>query len=358
MMDAFFLKLSGEEPESAELRLALKRLLNRIAKRKDGARLFCNRKAAQCLNGLKLPDALLLETLPEADFPAEVAFFAPPAFLYAVRRDNGELCSEQLQLNPDWALSDFHIHTDMAYCNVDMNDADALAMGRLAGLKSMAFSEHSGQLYLSPDDYWHDRYNPEGLSGCVLAPRIQEYLKKLKKLPDDGFFRKSFELDLDRHGKAVVDCGDFQISEIRMAAIHQVMTPTDSLAAQKDFLFRAEQALGRGLDILAHPFRVFEWDHLPRPVELYAPLARMLRSGNCAAELNFHSNTPDPAFYRICLEEGVKIATGSDAHTLVEIGELAFHLKFLKELGVSDLTSNAIFRESDLKNRDRSRNLC
>ena len=52
-----------------------------------------------------------------------------------------------------------------------------------------------------------------------------------------------------------------------------------------------------------------------------------------AAELNFHSNEPPPDFVRMCLEAGVRLALGSDAHNLYEVGEFAPHLALLRECG-------------------------
>ena len=50
-----------------------------------------------------------------------------------------------------------------------------------------------------------------------------------------------------------------------------------------------------------------------------------------AAEINFHHNQPDVAFFAACVERGVKITFGSDAHDLYEAGLLGAHLALLRQ---------------------------
>ena len=69
---------------------------------------------------------------------------------------------------------------------------------------------------------------------------------------------------------------------------------------------------------------------------MYATVAEMLAGRAIAAEVNYHTNSPDPRFVEACLARGVKIALGTDAHALWEVGELAPHLAVLREAGVRD----------------------
>jgi histidinol phosphatase-like PHP family hydrolase len=96
-----------------------------------------------------------------------------------------------------------------------------------------------------------------------------------------------------------------------------------------------EHLLAGRIDVLGHPFRVFQRAGRPAPQELFRPVAELLAAHKVAAEINFHTNQPEPEFFALCLERGVKLAVGSDAHALVEVGELCPHLDFLRTLGVS-----------------------
>ncbi|HQC52161.1 MAG TPA: hypothetical protein PLE92_03450, partial [Lentisphaeria bacterium] len=49
--------------------------------------------------------------------------------------------------------------------------------------------------------------------------------------------------------------------------------------------------------------------------------------------INFHTNEPPVEFFRECLDAGVKVTLGSDAHNLYEVGDFALHLDFLKRCG-------------------------
>jgi histidinol phosphatase-like PHP family hydrolase len=92
-----------------------------------------------------------------------------------------------------------------------------------------------------------------------------------------------------------------------------------------------------GIDVLAHPFRLFARGKMRVPTELYAPVAELLAEGGVAAEVNFHTHRPDPAFFEQCLERGVKLAMGSDAHAMWEVGHLHPHLDLLASRGAVSL---------------------
>jgi histidinol phosphatase-like PHP family hydrolase len=87
--------------------------------------------------------------------------------------------------------------------------------------------------------------------------------------------------------------------------------------------------------VLAHPFRFFTRKGLRKPEHLYPVIAERLAARGVAAEINFHSNDPEPAFFRECLKRGVRLALGSDAHELAEAGDMAPHLRLLESLGLS-----------------------
>jgi len=89
--------------------------------------------------------------------------------------------------------------------------------------------------------------------------------------------------------------------------------------------------LACGIQVLAHPFRLFHRNRMDRPLELYGPVARLLSERGVAAEINFHTNVPDPEFFALCVRQGVKVAFGSDAHELREVADLHPHLALLRE---------------------------
>ena len=124
------------------------------------------------------------------------------------------------------------------------------------------------------------------------------------------------------------------------------MPPLDCYDAVKnEFLRQTKALLDHQVNILAHPFRIFRRSGLPVPAELFSVVADMLKETSTAAEINFHTNDPEPEFFAICAEKGVKIALGSDSHNLYEIGEFYAHFELMDKLGIS---AEQLFNVRDL----------
>jgi len=63
-----------------------------------------------------------------------------------------------------------------------------------------------------------------------------------------------------------------------------------------------------------------------------APVVAVLKRYGIAVEINYHTNEPPAEFFRMCIENGIKLSLGSDAHNLYEVGEFYAHLKFLQKI--------------------------
>jgi len=130
--------------------------------------------------------------------------------------------------------------------------------------------------------------------------------------------------------------------DLLVGAVH-MLPEAYSENVERGFMMVTEKLLQRGVKVLAHPFRLFRRRGMEVPKHLFKPVAEMLAKYKVAAELNFHTNEPDPEFFRLCLEEGVPIALGSDAHALYEVGEFAPHIEFLRKLAVEGNLKNILF---------------
>ena len=146
-------------------------------------------------------------------------------------------------------------------------------------------------------------------------------------------------MEVDCDGHLTLTDEDEEGWDTLIGAIHWLPSSANTgtpAEAEASFLRVVEQLLGHGIDILAHPFRCFHYlygDGGDNPVNLHRPLARMLAEANVAAEINCSWNMPDPAFFEICLEEGARLAVGSDAHELSKVGDLYPHLRLLQQIG-------------------------
>ena len=107
----------------------------------------------------------------------------------------------------------------------------------------------------------------------------------------------------------------------------------DASKRENEFMYLCNSMIKSGIDILAHPFRIFRRSNLAVPPHLFAPLVALLKENNVAAEINFHTNEPPLEFVKLCLESGVKLTFGSDSHNLYEVGEFYPHLKLLEAAG-------------------------
>lgn len=260
---------------------------------------------------------------------------------------DGSVCveDEQLRLPEKYNISDCHVHTHFAYCNENMDIAQSIRLGELFGLGNMVFSEHSAHLYFNRHDYAAKKFYTDGIDSPAMTDRTEEYFN-LYRTHATNRCRLGMEIDVDFRGRPVISRSTWNQLDVKLGAVHFMSTLTNPernlTAIEQDFLFLTESIAKSGIDILAHPFRIFRRNGLPLPENLFQPVAKILKTHNVAAEINFHTNEPSPEFIRICIEHGVKLSFGSDAHNLYEVGEFYPHLKLLEQtvpgFALSDLT--------------------
>ncbi len=261
---------------------------------------------------------------------------APFRFLMVEIEGDAVRVEEHTLAMPDeYGLVDTHVHTPLAYCgeNLDMRRTRDLAQA--VGLAGMVFTEHSGHLYFDAPGY--GRCAAAGLAAA--PPRQRRTATYFGLLQAHGVPASTWGMEVDAgwDGSALVSPGDNRRLAFRIGAMHSLRslsgTERDAAAAETEFMAVLERFLPHGFHSLAHPFRVFRRAGLPIPASLFARTAKLLKQHRTAAEINYHTNEPPVDFIRICLEEGVKLTFGSDAHNLYEVGEFFPHLALLREAG-------------------------
>lgn len=261
---------------------------------------------------------------------------APFRYTIIERGRNGEIrvSTEQLRL-PVEGLTDTHIHTCLAYCQENMDPVRTFALAKAFGLRKIAFTEHSGQLYVSSPDYWEGKLDRLGFKGCVMKRRSGDYFRLLEKWGETEDFIPGFEIDVAEDGSLLAMPEDIARIRLKVGSVHNLSETRDFEKTKQEFLFRVESLLRNSCHVLAHPFRVFLWKQFDTPRELYPDVVRLLKQYSCAAEINFHArNLPEDEFFDLCHRNGVPITLGSDSHNLYEIGEFYEHLKLLERIGV------------------------
>lgn len=262
---------------------------------------------------------------------------------YALIQVNGRNVTVErhvLRLPEGSAMVDGHVHTHFGYCAVDVHPAPVIERVRMFGLRGVQCVEHAGQVYLTPDEFWHKVHvdDPQAIlrARARCQDRMSAFRAAMAEFRSDRL-RVGLEVEVDRNGDLTLLPEDRQGWDVLLGAVHWLPSSlTDRTAADrvKAFMTVTEQLIGHGIDVLAHPFRYFDQKQAPTPVELYRPLAKALKARNVAAEINFHFNRPDPEFFRICAEEGVRLVAGSDGHLLREVADLHPHARLLQEIGV------------------------
>ena len=241
---------------------------------------------------------------------------------------------EDLALPKELKLVDHHVHTPLAYCNENMDIAKSIMLGKLFGLDGMVISEHSAHLYFNRTDYGQRTCFLEGMDFTGKVDRVNEYFELYKRESTD-FCRLGMEIDIDRKGRGLFEPQIMDEVEFRNGAVHymtSIINKSGIDAIEKEFMFLTESVLACGIDALVHPFRVFNRNGLENPKHLFKPVVELLKKYGAAAEINYHTNNPDPDFFRMCVENGVKISLGSDSHNLYEVGEFYASLRFLQKI--------------------------
>jgi histidinol phosphatase-like PHP family hydrolase len=243
---------------------------------------------------------------------------------------------QSLALPAGLGLTDVHLHTHLAYCNENMDIGLACQLAADFGLAGVRFTEHSGHLYFSRHDYGPVCF-ARGIGAASPADlRLPQYLQALQQ---HGIEPQAWgiEIDADAQGQPLIRPEDAAVLPFRLGAMHGLDVLADKglpdAAVAARFLAVLERFLACRLHVLAHPFRVFRRAGRSMPAGLFEPTVRLLQHYGTAAEINFHTNDPHPAFVRLCLDYGVPLAFGSDAHNLYEVGEFYPHLALLREAG-------------------------
>ena len=272
-------------------------------------------------------------------FVAAPALCKPPFRFLEIEMEgeNIRVREHALRIPEKLGLIDTHVHTPFAYCSDNMDIAKTIELAEEFGLAGVAFCEHSGHLYFDQETYSKGLPFVHGIDCPAGArPRVDAYFAALAEAgcPPDSM---GLETDCDYRGRLLIRPEDSPRFSYLTGAVHSLQAlnrpDPDMQAAANEYLFLLERFLRTGIKVLAHPFRVFRRANTAVPVSLFEPTVRLLREHGIAAEINLHTNVPIAEFVRRCIESGVKLTFGSDAHSLYEIGEFTPHLAVIQAAG-------------------------
>ena len=241
-------------------------------------------------------------------------------------------------------IIDVHCHTEHAYCGTTVDTASCIALSQALGVSTLCITEHAFQLYFEKKSAMGFKWQSDAACvGQVWATpgrfRMEAYRQFAEKLRSP-FVKIGLEVDLYDNGKLLLAPEDANADwDILIGAVHFIQDYVPGQTSQKDaetlFIRDVERLVDHDIDVLAHPFRFFPRNRLEVPRHLFPIVAGLLADSGVAAEVNFHTNSPDPEFIRLCMEKDVKIALASDTHDLSEAGEFWPHVNVLKQAGIT-----------------------
>jgi len=250
--------------------------------------------------------------------------------------DSIDVTRHCLRLPENRLLVDGHIHTPLACCNQNMDPGAVLQLAQALQMGGVAFAEHADHICLPDGLSEEDADLPANRTVPPSSARAEEYFAMLDQA---GVSADSvgFEVEISGAGRLLIRPEERSRAAFIIGSVHAVperkqSRPDYELFCQQ-FMAASQQLLGSGVRVLAHPWRVFRRSHLPVPEHLFAPMVAMLKEAGVGAEVNFHTNEPPAAFFKLCLEAGVKIAFGSDAHNMREPAELWPHVQLIRQIG-------------------------
>ncbi len=265
--------------------------------------------------------------------------------------DRVDIEPHPLAVDPALGLSDYHIHTEFGYCAQDAEFARGVDLARRFGMAEVGFAEHSGQLYFSEEHYWSGFCHRKGIDGMKSREnRMDAYFQRAAAVRGPGV-QVGLELDFDFQGRAVLQPRDRRKADYLLGAIHRLAALDhdrwDPSAVVEEFRWMVDRMVSQDVDILAHPFRIIKRDGIDVDRSIMEHVVEALCRSNTAAEINFHMGGPPVEFVTMCLDRGVKLALGGDAHHLLDVGNFAPHLAILKEAGAPRDLGEVLFRLRD-----------
>ena len=239
---------------------------------------------------------------------------------------------------------DYHVHTTLSYCHEgDLTVDNLIKAARERGLEGFAVTDHSPHIYFDRRSVSEHQYLLDyDVFLEVLESgdrRFEEYLDMLAGYRSANVLTGA-EVDVAINGELIFDPQYRDRLDVLLGGIHWLPCMAgefDSRIFLAQFMDFTMMLLENDIDILTHPTRVFRRRKLEVPREVVRPIVQRAKERGIAIEINSHTQRdPDEYFVRTCIDEGVKLAMGTDTHNIIEIGDFSHHKALLAGLGVRE----------------------
>lgn len=239
---------------------------------------------------------------------------------------------------------DYHVHTTLSYCHEgDLTVENLIKKAKERGLIGFAVTDHSPHIYFDRQLVSKHEHilNYNVFLRAIEEPedKFKQYLDMLAEYKSENVLAGT-EIDVAVNGGIIFDPKYRDHVDILLGGIHWLPCMAgdyDSKTFLTQFMDFTMMLLDSDIDILVHPTRIFRRRKLEIPREVARPIVNRAKERGIAIEINSHSQRdPDPYFVKMCIDEGVKLAMGTDTHNIIEIGDFSHHKSLLVEIGISN----------------------
>ena len=250
---------------------------------------------------------------------------------------------------------DYHVHTILSYCHEgELTIDNLIKAAREKTLKGFAITDHSSHLYFDRPVVSKHRYllNYDVFLETLEARngRFEKYLDTIDSYRSANVLTGT-EVDVAVNGRLIFDSQYRDRMDVLLGGIHWLPCIDggfDNRTFLLQFMDFTMMLLENDIDILTHPTRIFRRRNMEVPQEVVRPIVQRAKERGIAIEINSHSQRdPDEFFVQTCIDEGVKLAMGTDTHNIAEIGDFSYQIAILSKLGVSEEEMDSLIFKHD-----------
>jgi len=252
---------------------------------------------------------------------------------------------------------DYHVHTTLSYCHEgDLTIENLIKLAQERKLEGFAITDHSSHLYFDRQTVSTHQYilNYDIFLEAAESEngKFEKYLHMIDEHKDANVLT-GVEVDVTATGELIFDLQYRDRMDVMLGGIHWlpcVDGDFDERTFLAQFMDYTMMLLDNDIDILAHPTRIFRREKLEIPQEVISPIVQRAKERGIAIEINSHTQRdPSERFIQTCIDEGVKLAMGTDTHEIVEIGDFSHQKAILNKLGVSAEEMDSLIFRHDLE---------
>ena len=194
------------------------------------------------------------------------------------------------------------LHNHSRFSDSDGTILEIVAQAEKRGMEMVGISDH------------HDYLPPK---------KFDRYVKEIERWDSESSIevKKGIEIDIGSNGiETMVDERSLNKLDYVIGSFHDFVLNVDKNKKFNAFKFAIKSNL---VDVIGHPKMDFSKERMLNLVELADEFGT-------AFEINCSYMVPRDQFLRICLDNGVKLAIGSDSHSVESVGNIGWCTKLLE----------------------------